>query len=239
MNRLLITLLIATLLSACGGGSGGGGDGHHDDGPENTTRLANGVWRGSIISDASADRDLTLLVLDGLVAGVSYDSSSLFSGYMLGADDFLSGDMTEFDAVGEPVEDIPVEGFFHPDDSMDLFYRSAHDQGTIELDIDPITFEPAGMSILAGHYQDQLADIDLLITEFGELDGSDAQGCLYDGHVRAASDGSNLYEMIIARTGCADEANISALATHYGQGVVDVFVLDSNEHMELWEVESD
>ncbi len=238
MNKLILSLVAILSLTACGGGSGSGGDYHHGS-ADNTTRQANGVWHGTMYSDGYPNRDLTILVLDGLMAGVSYDSSSLFSGYMIGTDEFLSGDMTEFNSHGEPVDDLIVEGVFHPDDSMDLAYDSNHDTGSIALDIDPVTYAPAGMDILAGHYQDLDSDLDLLITEYGEIDGSDLDGCVYDGHVRAASDGTNIYEMVISRSNCAEAANITALATHYGYGVVDVFVLDSNEHMQLWEINAD
>lgn len=235
MYKSLAPILVIIFLTACGGG-GGGGDHHHHD-PENTTRQANGIWHGYISPDHSGTYDLTLLILDGVVAGVSYDARSLFSGFLLGSDDFLSGELTEFNALGEPVDDLNVEGFFHATHAIDLVYHAGSDTGGITLDFDPATYAPAGLHIIAGHYQDIDGDIDLLVTSFGEIDGSDASGCLYDGFVYPADDGSNLYEWVMTRSGCQDAAEILAIATHYGAGVVDVFVRDSNEHMQLWEIE--
>ena len=232
MNKLIFSALISISLTACGGGGGGS---HH--GSVNTTSEANGVWHGTIHTQGASSRDITLLVLDGQVAGVSYDSHTLFSGFLIGNDEFLDGNFTEFNGQGEPIDDLSVDGVFHPDDTIDLAYHSSHDVGDIVLDIDPMTYAPASMRILSGHYQDIDSDIDLLITEYGEIDGSDLAGCVYEGHVRVAHDGINIYELVMTRSGCADAANISALATHYGQGVVDVFVIDSNEHMQLWEID--
>lgn len=237
MHKSLVSILIMSslVLSACGGG-GEGGDHHHHE-PENTTRRANGIWHGTISADHSGIYDMTLLILDGVVAGVSYDARRLFSGYLLGADDVLAGELTEFNAPGEPVDDLHLEGFFHPQHSIDLVYHASSGAGGIALDFDPATHAPAGLHIIAGHYQDIDGDIDLLVTAYGEINGSDASGCFYDGFVYPASDGSNLYEWVMNRSGCQESAKILALATHYGGGVVDVFVRDSNEHMQLWEIE--
>lgn len=234
MKKLMMTASVLFLLSACGGGGGGGGHDHRS--AENTTRQASGVWHGSLFVDGGDSRDLTLLVLDGVVAGISYESGNLYSGHLLGTDDFLSADLTEYDPLGEPVNRLLAEGVFEPEAFMELGYEAERQAGEIELAIDPITYAPASLRILAGHYQDRVSDIDLQINESGDIDGSDLAGCLYDGHATVAREGINVYEMHITRTGCADAASITALATHYGQGVVDVFVVDSNEHMELWEI---
>ena len=234
MHKAIFTFFLVLFLGACGGGGGS-----HDHDTENTTRYANGIWQGTVYAEGESNHDIMLLVLDGAVAGISYAGSSLYSGYLLGAYDFLTGEFVRFDSSGEPFDDMALEGVFHAQDTVDLTYHSGLDAGSIELDFDSLSYAPAGLHVIAGHYQDVSGDLDLLISPSGHIDGSDLQGCLYDGYVQVAPDGLNIYEMLITRSACAEEAEIFALATHYGDGVVDVFVRDSNEHMQLWEIDED
>lgn len=201
--RLIAALCCTALLSGCGG------SGDDDDFRPDTTSRLNGVYSGSFSND-DGEFDLFAMAYEGLLFAYSDAAARQHGGTIQGRDDEVFVIYGLFDETGENFANAEAQGVFVPHESIDADYFTTEGEvGEIALDIDPVWDNPASFSLVGGAYTHTDGDYVLTVTidEFdGTLDGSDTDGCFYDGVVLPPESDRNLYIVEMTQAaGCRGE----------------------------------
>jgi len=211
-------IVAAMLLQACGGGGSSSSSSDSESEGETTTENAtvSGLWEGTFtdgggntfaaLAGISPSGEIRIIATD---AGVQYAGnlsvsgssvSGSFRGYAPPGFIFYNGEtLTTGSLSGTVVEKKSISGTYNAE---------GDDSGSFSLSYHPSSDLSLSLADLQGTwgYDDFGSWVNVVISESGEISGSDSGGCDYAGNARVPDSSVNVFEIDLAVTDCG-EAN--------------------------------
>lgn len=192
-------------LSGCGGGSSSGGA--SDPAPISS---ANGIWYGTFTEPTSGTFKLIGLAYNGEIMAISSDAGVLYYGdYTLSHRD-ISGSANAFAIDGGLFATVQISGTYSAQGSINAsastLYLGTGERTTssISLAFDEVYNRPSALSMIRGiwTYSEPGYSSTYAVDSFGQIEGFDTTGCVYNGIVSLLDSAHNLYAVDVDVSQC-------------------------------------
>ena len=228
MMKLLTGALTLSLLFGCGGS--GSGDSKADE------KMPQGVWLGSLES-SSGFTDHGLLALIAPKGELRFFTSSgehLSGRFKLNGNE-LSANTASFNTQGVFEAMSKVSGTYTSEKIALEHVKSGALLDKIKLTYSALSDNAAMFSRLKGTYASDDDTISLVFDNDGDITGSDANGCVYNGATSIPNDTINIYRMSLDIDSCGElNGNYSGLAYWRAQATSEPegirFHIDDGSH---------
>ena len=198
MTKLLTSALtLSLLLIGCGGSK--------SSDSILAEKIPQGVWLGSSESSSGVfDHGvLALIAPNGELRLFTSSDEHLAGKFKLNGSE-LSTDTSSFDIYGTLKETTTVEGSYTSDKIALEQTKSGYLLNTIKLSYSALSDNAAMFSRLMGTYASEDQTISLVFDNDGDITGSDANGCVYNGSTSIPNDTMNIYRMSLYIESCGE-----------------------------------
>jgi hypothetical protein len=205
MSWMWAMVLVFTVLGCGGGGSSSGQ-------PSEPTPIssANGIWHGTFTEPPYGTFDLSVLTHDGEIMGISNDAGVIYHGYYTLDQSALSGAVKVFEIGGGLFATAEIAGTYSGQGTIDAqasnLYLGTGERTTssIHLVFDELYNRPSALSLVEGtwFYSEPGYSVTMNVDSFGDISGSDSEGCEFSGKISLLDTDHNLYAVDVDVTQC-------------------------------------
>lgn len=195
-----ITVFILSLIS-CGGG--GGGDGATAGGKVIGNASITGYYEGTIAINGGGSLAAQALISGSQVVVYTKDGSYVFQGNLSVNGNSLTGGLSLF-VNGTAAGLATLNGTVKQGVSITSTFSSSSTSGNLSLSFSSDSNQTASVSAIVGTWSetDGADTITVTIQANGDVNGSDTDGCVYNGSSAVPQSNMNIYTLTINLSSC-------------------------------------